>query len=144
MTAWEYQYADVKTHEDQGHDTKVAPSADTAEKMAPASMVAGEKVRQVRTGRMPRGLEEAGESRSTLSPGTPGLLLTMDHILKLPKHDLVTQFKCIEGWSQIVHWSGVRMADLVAAYPPEKGPMDGSPATCTWRRQTATTMSVTI
>ena len=43
VTAWEYRYADVKTHEDQGHDTKVAPSADTAEKMAPASMVAGEK-----------------------------------------------------------------------------------------------------
>jgi DMSO/TMAO reductase YedYZ molybdopterin-dependent catalytic subunit len=70
---------------------------------------------------MPRGLEEAGESRSTLPPGTPGLLLTMDDILKLPKHDLVTQFKCIEGWSQIVHWSGVRLADLIAAYPPEKG-----------------------
>jgi DMSO/TMAO reductase YedYZ molybdopterin-dependent catalytic subunit len=33
----------------------------------------------------------------------------------------VTQFKCIEGWSQIVHWSGVRLADLIAAYPPEKG-----------------------
>jgi hypothetical protein len=122
VTAWEYQYADVKAHEDQGHDTKVAPSADTAEKMAPASMVAGEKVRQERAGRMPRGLEEAGESRSTLKPGTPGLLLTMDDILKLPKHDLVTQFKCIEGWSQIVHWGGVRMADLVAAYPPEKRP----------------------
>jgi Oxidoreductase molybdopterin binding domain len=122
VTAWEYQYADVKTKEDQGHDTKVAPSADTAEKMAPASMVEGEKIRQVRAGRMPRGLEEAGRSRSTLDPGTPGLLLTLDDILKLPKHELVTQFKCIEGWSQIVHWGGVRMADLVAAYPPEKGP----------------------
>ena len=122
VTAWEYQYADVKTEEDQGHDTKVAPSADTAEKMAPASMVAREKAHQERAGRMPRGLEEAGESRSTLSPGTPGLLLTMENILRLPKHDLVTQFKCIEGWSQIVHWSGVRMADLVAAYPPEKRP----------------------
>ena len=50
MTAWEYQYAAVKSHEDQGHDTKVAPSADTAEKMAPASMVAGEKMRQERAG----------------------------------------------------------------------------------------------
>jgi len=67
------------------------------------------------------GLEEAGESRSTLAPGTPGLLLTMDDILQQPKHDLVTQFKCIEGWSQIVHWTGVRLADLIAAYPPEKG-----------------------
>jgi hypothetical protein len=122
VTAWEYQYADVKSHEDQGHDTKVAPSADTAEKMAPASMVATEKIRQERAGKMVRGLEEAGRSRSTLNPGTPGLLLTTDDILKLPKRDLVTQFKCIEGWSQIVHWSGVRMADLIAAYPPEKRP----------------------
>jgi hypothetical protein len=120
VTAWEYRYADVKSHEDQGHDTKVAPSADTAEKMAPESMVAAEKIRQERSGRMPRGLEEAGRSRSTLEPGTPGLLLTMDDILKLQKHDLVTQFKCIEGWSQIVHWSGVRLADLIAAYPPAK------------------------
>jgi DMSO/TMAO reductase YedYZ molybdopterin-dependent catalytic subunit len=122
VTAWEYQYTTAKTKEDQGHDTKVAPSADTAEKMAPASMVAGQKVFQERAGRMPRGREEAGVSRSTLAPGTPGLLLTMDDILKLPKHELVTQFKCIEGWSQIVHWGGVRMADLIAAYPPEKRP----------------------
>src|SRR3984885_5898883 len=82
VTAWEYQYADMKSHEDQGHDTKVAPSADTAEKMAPASMVAGEKIRQERAGKMVRGLEEAGRSRSTLSPGTPGLVLSMDEILK--------------------------------------------------------------
>ena len=122
VTAWEYRYVDVKTNEDQGHDTKVAPSADTAEKMAPESMVASEKIRQEHSGRMPRGLEEAGRSRSTLDPGTPGLLLTMDDILKLPKHDLVTQFKCIEGWSQIVRWGGVRMADLIASYPPAKGP----------------------
>jgi DMSO/TMAO reductase YedYZ molybdopterin-dependent catalytic subunit len=125
VTAWEYQYTTAKTKEDQGHDTKVAPSADTAEKMAPASMVAGEKVFQERAGRMPRGREEAGTSRSTLAPGTPGLLLKMDDIVKLPKHELVTQFKCIEGWSQIVQWGGVRMADLIAAYPPQKRP-DGS------------------
>jgi DMSO/TMAO reductase YedYZ molybdopterin-dependent catalytic subunit len=122
VTAWEYQYSTAKAKEDQGHDTKVAPGADTAEKMAPASMVAGEKVFQERAGRMPRGREEAGASRSTLAAGTPGLLLTMDDVLKLPKHELVTQFKCIEGWSQIVHWGGVRMADLIAAYPPEKRP----------------------
>jgi hypothetical protein len=122
VTAWEYAYADAKSHEDMGHDTKVAPGADTAEKMSPASMVAGEKIRQERAGRMPRGLEEAGVSRSTLAAGTPGLLLTIDDIVKLPKHDLVTQFKCIEGWSQIVHWGGVRLADLIAAYPPEIGP----------------------
>ena len=73
--------------------------------------------------RPPRGQEEAGESDSTLDPGTSGLLLTMDDVLKLPKHELVTQFKCIEGWSQVVHWGGVRMADFLETYPPD--PIDG-------------------
>jgi hypothetical protein len=118
VTAWEYRYDTTKTNEDRGHDTKVAPSADTAKKMAPADMVAIEEIREERAVRMPRGQEEAGASASTLESGTPGLLLTMDDILKLPKYDLVTQFKCIEGWSQIVHWSGVRFADLIKAYPP--------------------------
>jgi hypothetical protein len=121
VTAWEYRYTKAKTSEDQGHDTKVNPAMNTARKMAPADMVDVEEQRQQRTQRMPRGQEEAGESKSTLPPGTPGLLLTMDDILKFPKHEMVTQFKCIEGWSQIAHWKGVRLADLIAAYPPAIG-----------------------
>jgi hypothetical protein len=120
VTTWEYKYEAAKTDEDRGHDTKVAPSADTAEKMAPADMVAKEKIREERVVKMPRGQEEAGASASTLDPGTPGLLLAMDDILKLPKYDLVTQFKCIEGWSQIVHWGGIRFADLIDAFPPAR------------------------
>jgi len=38
----------------------------------------------------------------------------------------VTQFKCIEGWSEIVSWGGVRLRDFIAAYPPAKLP-DGRP-----------------
>jgi hypothetical protein len=118
VTAWEYRYEQANTAEDQGHDTKVAPGSDTAQKMAPAAMLEQEDARQNRSVRMPRGQEEAGASRSTLAPGTNGLLLTLDDILKLPRHELVTQFKCIEGWSQIVHWAGARMADFLEAYPP--------------------------
>ena len=119
VTSWEYGYIDEKTMEDQGHDTKTPPpSARTSEKMPPASMVEQERKNEDRSGRMPRGKEEAGESLSTLPIGTPGLLLTMDDVLKLPRHELVTQFKCIEGWSQIVHWAGVRMVDFIDAYPP--------------------------
>jgi DMSO/TMAO reductase YedYZ molybdopterin-dependent catalytic subunit len=123
VTAWQYRYTEAATTEDRGHDTKVAPSADTAQKMAPAPMVDTEEKLQQRTQRMPRGQEEAGESYSTLPLGTPGLLLTLDDLLKLPRHELVTQFKCIEGWSQIVHWAGVRMADFLDAYPPR--PVNG-------------------
>ena len=118
VTAWEYKYVDTGSHEDQGHDTKVDPNSKTAEKMAPEPMLNQAKAQEDRTGRMPRGKEEAGESRSTLKPQTPGLLLTMKDILELPRRELVTQFKCIEGWSQIVHWAGVRMADFMEAYPP--------------------------
>ncbi len=120
VTAWEYKYATEDIGGDKGHDTKVAPKTDTAEKMAPKAGMALAKSMQERTTRPPRGQEEAGKSYSTLQPGTPGLLLTMDDVLKLPRHELVTEFKCIEGWSQIVHWSGVRMADFLDAYPPER------------------------
>ena len=123
VTAWEYRYTDVEADEDQGHDTKVAPSQDTAEKMAPMPMMDAAKRQQQGTVRMPRGQEEAGRSRSTLAVGTSGLLLTIDDITKLPRRELVTQFKCIEGWSQIVHWAGVRMADFLELYPPK--PIDG-------------------
>jgi hypothetical protein len=119
VTAWDYVYLDEKAMEDQGHDTKTPPpSSRTSEKMPPVSMVEHEKERESRTGRMPRGKEEAGESRSTLTEGTPGLLLTIEDVRMLPRHELVTQFKCIEGWSQIVHWAGVRLADLLETYPP--------------------------
>lgn len=72
-----------------------------------------------------RGSEEAGVSASTLAAGTAGLLLTMDDIRRLPFHRMVTQFKCIEGWSDIASWGGARLADLIAAYPPARR-ADGS------------------
>lgn len=67
-----------------------------------------------------RGDAEAGPSASGLLDGTPGLLLTLDDVRKLPHQELVTEFKCIEGWSQVVHWGGVRLVDLLDTYPPEK------------------------
>ena len=78
-----------------------------------------------RANQQPRGTEEAGPSATVFAAGTPGLLLTLDAITRLPKQELVTQFKCIEGWSQIVHWSGYRMSDFIKAFPPAKKP-DGS------------------
>lgn len=51
--------------------------------------------------------------------GLPGreaeISLTIDEIRALPRTEMTTEFKCIEGWSTIVHWSGVRFSDLVAA-----------------------------
>ena len=118
VTEWQYRYVGENAG-DAGHDTKVDPNEKTSLKMAPEAMMARAEEDEDETGRRARGLEEAGESYSTLRPGTPGLLLTMDDIVpKLPRHEFVTQFKCIEGWSQFVHWAGVRMADFMELYPP--------------------------
>jgi hypothetical protein len=123
VTAWEYRYTEAKTKEDAGHDTKVDPKLQSADGNDSDQTQEQPEEDDNHLGRKPRGMEEAGESDSTLRAGTPGLLLNMDDVLKLPRHELVTQFKCIEGWSQIVHWAGVRMADFLEAYPP--APIDG-------------------
>lgn len=73
---------------------------------------------QAISGKRRMGTAEAGPSASSLNIGTPGLLLTMDELRKLPRVDLVTEFKCIEGWSQITQWSGVRLRDFIDAFPP--------------------------
>jgi DMSO/TMAO reductase YedYZ molybdopterin-dependent catalytic subunit len=57
----------------------------------------------------------------------PGLLLTMADVRKLPHVEMVTEFKCIEGWSEIVYWGGVRLRDFLAAFPPQR-PRDSQSA----------------
>jgi hypothetical protein len=94
-------------------------------KLPPAFEKALADLKKSQGSKRPRGQEEAGMSDNTLDPGTPGLLLTMADVTSLPHQELVTEFKCIEGWSQVVHWGGYRLADLIAGYPPEKKP-DGS------------------
>ena len=44
------------------------------------------------------------------------LKLKMDDIKKFPKTEIIFNFKCIEGWSQITHWAGVKFSDFVKAY----------------------------
>jgi len=44
------------------------------------------------------------------------LFITLDEIKALPKTELVFDFKCIEGWSQVTHWAGVKFSDFVAKY----------------------------
>jgi Oxidoreductase molybdopterin binding domain len=113
VTAWQYAYAPPQRVDDPDHPPDQAPQSTVR------------KIHVERAGKAPRGLEEAGLSQSTLPVGTPGLLLNMADILMLPKHELVTEFKCIEGWSQIAHWGGVRMSDFIGAYPPARKP-DGT------------------
>ena len=48
------------------------------------------------------------------------LKITLDDIKKLPKTEIVFDFKCIEGWSQVTYWGGVKFSDFVAAYNLDK------------------------
>ena len=107
VTSWEYRYtAAAAKAEEAGPKTSPEELKALAEKQ--------------KTSKPHRGQDEAGESASELKPGTPGLLLTMADVKMLGHRELVTQFKCIEGWSQIVHWGGVRLVDLMRAYPPAR------------------------
>lgn len=58
------------------------------------------------------------DSADTNSNTEPDLALTLAEIKQLPRVEMVTQLKCIEGWSVIVRWAGARLADLIAKYPP--------------------------
>lgn len=44
------------------------------------------------------------------------LFVTLNQIRILPKTEIVFDFKCIEGWSQVTHWGGVKFSDFAAKY----------------------------
>jgi DMSO/TMAO reductase YedYZ molybdopterin-dependent catalytic subunit len=44
--------------------------------------------------------------------------LDLAAVRTLPRTEMAAEFKCIEGWSMVVHWAGVRFADFARAYPP--------------------------
>ena len=120
VTAWQYRYINPGGAKDEDRNTKVDRRIMTATKMAPESMQKQAQEDELHTGRKPRGLDQAGESLSTLPIGTPGLLLTIEDLKRFPRCKMVTQFKCIEGWSQIVEWAGIRLKDFIEEYPPER------------------------
>lgn len=73
--------------------------------------------------------KELDASAWTLSVGglygrVDDLVLTLDDIKALPRTEMITELKCIEGWSIIVQWAGVRFSDFAAKYLPNT--IDGS------------------
>jgi hypothetical protein len=150
VTAWEYRYIGAMQPDQQSNDVKSAPKSDvhldkdddqpapvdaprtdgTANPLNPGGAVdsaAGaalaahiEAMLKQRQTKRNEGNAEAGASYSSLDIGTPGLLLQMSDLLKLPKVSFCTEFKCVEGWSEITQWGGVRLRDLMEMYPPEK------------------------
>ncbi|MGH9668262.1 MAG: molybdopterin-dependent oxidoreductase, partial [Bryobacteraceae bacterium] len=45
--------------------------------------------------------------------------LALDAIQRLPRVEVTTELRCIEGWTKIVHWTGARFADFAARYAPD-------------------------
>ena len=46
------------------------------------------------------------------------LALTLDDLRQFPRTSMITELRCIEGWSTIVQWSGVRLRDVMEKFPP--------------------------
>lgn len=53
-----------------------------------------------------------------LAGSEPSRVFTLADIKALPKVEVVTELKCVEGWSEVVRWGGVRFRDFMEAYPP--------------------------
>jgi DMSO/TMAO reductase YedYZ molybdopterin-dependent catalytic subunit len=68
------------------------------------------------------GLDADGFDPSTWALTVAGLgvsgeiNLTLDDIKRLPRTEMITEFKCIEGWSLIQKWAGVRFSEIAAKY----------------------------
>lgn len=50
--------------------------------------------------------------------GADDIKVPMADLLKMPKTTQVTEFHCIEGWTQTVQWTGVRLSEVMEKYPP--------------------------
>ncbi len=64
---------------------------------------------------MPATTDGTGWTLAVTQPGQPSRTFRQAETAGLPRVEMTTELKCIEGWSQIVTWSGVRLADFVAA-----------------------------
>ncbi|HEX7828350.1 MAG TPA: molybdopterin-dependent oxidoreductase [Thermoanaerobaculia bacterium] len=56
--------------------------------------------------------------RLNVTGGATPATLDLDDIRKLPAHEMISELRCIEGWSIIVKWKGARLRDLMERVPP--------------------------
>jgi DMSO/TMAO reductase YedYZ molybdopterin-dependent catalytic subunit len=48
----------------------------------------------------------------------PAARLSMDDVRKLPRYEEIINFKCVEGWSTVTQFAGVRLSDFTARFAP--------------------------
>lgn len=56
-----------------------------------------------------------------LASGQPVSLGVEDLLTRFPQHEQITRLVCVEGWSAIAWWAGLKFDDLLRAYPPAAG-----------------------
>jgi len=48
--------------------------------------------------------------------------LTANQLIRsFPMHEQVTRLVCVEGWSGVAWWGGIRFAEFLRAFPPAPG-----------------------
>lgn len=67
---------------------------------------------------LPPGFDPGPWRLQVLGAGEPKQL-TLEDIRRLPRTEMTTELKCIEGWSVVVNWAGCRLIDFAAAFSPE-------------------------
>ena len=60
-------------------------------------------------------LDSSWKLKLVRKPGDT-IFISLDEIKALPKTEIIFDFKCIEGWSQISHWGGVKFSDFARKY----------------------------
>ena len=64
----------------------------------------------------PDATDPAAWTLTALQPGAPDRAFRLTDLIGLPRVEMTTELKCIEGWSQVVTWGGVRLADFADAH----------------------------
>lgn len=63
--------------------------------------------------------EEVDVADWTLSvqyPGREDRIVALRDVKKLPRFDLITEMKCVEGWSEVVHFGGASFLDFIKRF----------------------------
>jgi len=58
---------------------------------------------------------------SGLASGRTERLAIGELLSRFARHDMITRLVCVEGWSHVVAWGGLRFPHLLAAFPPAPG-----------------------
>jgi DMSO/TMAO reductase YedYZ molybdopterin-dependent catalytic subunit len=56
---------------------------------------------------------EAETYRVLVESGAKHLELTIDEMMEMPRTEAVNDFKCVEGWTEVVQYAGVRFSDFM-------------------------------